>query len=132
MSGARRRPPPARVELVVDRAQVEEALRVITVNAFEAVEDGGRVAIEVHDRGAAAGGPVEIAVTDDGRGMDADTVRRAFDPFFSGRDAGRGIGLGLPKAWRLIEVNGGRIAVESLAGRGTRVTVSVGGALQTA
>jgi len=125
-------PPPARVELVVDRAQVEEALRVITVNAFEAVEDGGRVAIEVHDRGAAAGRPVEIAVTDDGRGMDADTVRRAFDPFFSGRDAGRGIGLGLPKAWRLIEVNGGRIAVESVAGRGTRVTVSVGGALQTA
>lgn len=125
-------PPPSRVQLVVDRAQIEEALRAITVNAFEAVEDGGRVAIEVHDRGQAAGGPVEIAVTDDGRGMDAETVRRAFDPFFSGRDAGRGIGLGLPKAWRLIEVNGGRIAVESAAGRGTRVTVSVGGALQTA
>lgn len=125
-------PPPARVELVVDRAQIEEALRAVVVNAFEAVGDGGHVTIEVNDRGHAAGQAVEIAVTDDGPGMDAETVRRAFDPFFSGRDAGRGLGLGLPKAWRLIEVNEGRIAVESLSAGGTRVTVTVGSALQTA
>jgi signal transduction histidine kinase len=121
-------PPPTRVELPIDRAQVEEALRVIVVNAFEAVDDGGRVTIEVRARGDAAGHAIDIAVTDDGRGMDAETLRKAFDPFFSGRDAGRGIGLGLPKAWRLIELNNGQVAIESLAGRGTRVTVSVGGA----
>jgi signal transduction histidine kinase len=55
--------------------------------------------------------------------MDAETLRRAFDPFFSGREAGRGIGLGLPKAWRLLTVGGGTIEVESRPGRGTRVTV---------
>jgi signal transduction histidine kinase len=57
--------------------------------------------------------------------MDAATLRRAFDPFFSGREAGRGIGLGLPKAWRLIELNGGTVAVDSRPGGGTRVTVAV-------
>jgi signal transduction histidine kinase len=62
-------------------------------------------------------------VVDDGGGMDAETLRRAFDPFFSGREAGRGIGLGLPKAWRLLTVGGGTIEVESRPGRGTRVTV---------
>ena len=57
--------------------------------------------------------------------MDADTLRRAFDPFFSGREAGRGIGLGLPKAWRLVEINGGAIAVDSTPGRGTRVSITL-------
>ncbi len=50
---------------------------------------------------------------------------RAFDPFFSGREAGRGIGLGLPKAWRLVEINGGTIAIDSRPDRGTRVAVSL-------
>ena len=62
-------------------------------------------------------------MADDGPGMDADTRRRAFDPFFSGREAGRGIGLGLPKAWRLVDINGGAIEVDSAPGRGTRVSV---------
>jgi signal transduction histidine kinase len=113
------------VELPIDRAQVEEALRVIVVNAFEAVDDGGRVTIEVRARGDAAGHAIDIAVTDDGRGMDAETLRKAFDPFFSGRDAGRGIGLGLPKALRLVELNGGRLAVESRPSAGTRVVVDL-------
>ena len=49
----------------------------------------------------------------------------AFDPFFCGRDAGRGIGLGLPKALRLIESNGGRLAIDSRPGKGTRVVVTL-------
>jgi signal transduction histidine kinase len=57
--------------------------------------------------------------------MDGDAARRAFDPFYCGRDAGRGIGLGLPKALRLIESNGGGLAVESRPGEGTRVVVSL-------
>jgi signal transduction histidine kinase len=57
--------------------------------------------------------------------MDAATLRRAFDPFFSGREAGRGIGLGLPKAWRLVELNGGAVRVDSRPGGGTRVTIEM-------
>jgi signal transduction histidine kinase len=91
------------------------------LNAIEAVEDGGRVTIGVREAGEA----VEVEVADDGRGMDAATLLRAFDPFFSGREAGRGIGLGLPKAWRLVELNGGTVAVDSRPGGGTRVALTL-------
>ncbi|MFM7206560.1 MAG: sensor histidine kinase [Planctomycetaceae bacterium] len=116
-------PPPAAVGVLVDAAQVVEALRALTLNAIEAVGDAGRVVIEAEARG----GGISIAVVDDGPGMTADGVRRAFDPFYSGRDAGRGIGLGLPKAVRLIEQNGGTLAVDSRPGAGTRVAVTLPG-----
>jgi len=113
-------PAPAPLSVRVDAAHVGEALRVIAVNAFEAVEDGGRVVVEAVRTGGEA---CEVVIGDDGRGMDAETARRACDPFFSGREAGRGIGLGLPKARRLVESSGGRLRIESRPGRGTRVTV---------
>jgi len=116
-------PPPAPLTVLVDAAQVGEALRVLAVNAFEAVDDGGRVRLEAD--GDAGRGLCRVVVADDGRGMDADVARRAFDPFFSGRDAGRGIGLGLPKARRLIESSGGTLLVDSAPGHGTRVTVTL-------
>jgi len=113
---------PAPLVVVVDAAQIGEALRAIVLNALEAVDEGGRVVVEVM-RDAAAG--ARVAVVDDGPGMDAAAVRAAFDPFYSGRDAGRGIGLGLPKALRLVEINGGRLAVESRPSAGTRVLVDL-------
>jgi signal transduction histidine kinase len=116
-------PPPTPLAVRVDAVQVGEAIRLLAVNAFEAVDDGGRVLIEASadpDRGRC-----RLVVADDGRGMDADVARRAFDPFYSGRDAGRGIGLGLPKALRLIESSGGTLAVDSRPGHGTRVNVDL-------
>lgn len=116
-------PPPGPVSVRVDAAQVAEAIRVLVLNAVEAGDAGGQVVIE-----AAAGtvlGRCRIVVADDGPGMDPATARRAFDPFFSGRDAGRGIGLGLPKALRLIESNGGRLVIESQRGRGTTVAIDL-------
>jgi signal transduction histidine kinase len=68
---------------------------------------------------------MQIAVVDDGRGMPLEAVRRAFDPVYSGREAGRGAGLGLPKAWRLVESNGGRVLLDSRVGHGTRVTLQL-------
>mgnify|MGYP006275565063 CR=1 FL=1 len=112
-------PPPQAVTALVDAAQVAEALRALVANALEAVDEGGRVVVDV----AVAGEACRVTVADDGPGMDGDASRRAFDPFYCGRDAGRGIGLGLPKALRLIESNGGRLAVESRPGAGTRVVV---------
>jgi len=113
---------PAVVEVFVDRHQIEESLRAVVTNAIEAVGNGGRVRI--------AAGAIddiakwcEIIVADDGCGMDEATARRAFDPFFSGREAGRGAGLGLSKAWRFIENNGGAVAIASRPGAGTTVSV---------
>jgi len=110
--------------VVVDRGQVEEALRAIATNAVEASSAGGRVAlvaraVEESERGC------EITIVDTGTGMDEATVRRAFDPFFSGREAGRGAGLGLSKAWRFIEASGGGVMIESRPGGGTKVTVTL-------
>ena len=101
----------------VDVAHVSEAVRLLLVNAVEAA---GGVSITC---GRDDDGDCVITIDDDGPGMDAAALQRAFDPFASGREAGRGIGLGLPKAWRLLESNGCRLDVRPRAGRGLRVTV---------
>jgi signal transduction histidine kinase len=116
-------PPPVPQAVFVDRLQVEEAIRVVVVNALEAVAAGGRVVLEVTRRSPQEGGWCEVAVADDGRGMSFEAARRAFDPFYSGREAGRGAGLGLPKAWRLVESSGGTVLLDSRPGQGTRVVI---------
>ncbi|MFN6190375.1 MAG: sensor histidine kinase [Planctomycetia bacterium] len=119
-------PSPTPLSAHIDRGQIEEAVRAIAVNAIEAVEDGGRVTLSVGSvagPSAAEAGWCEIVVADDGKGMDAASLRRAFDPFYSGREAGRGAGLGLSKAWRFAEASGGRVVIESKPGEGTRVAV---------
>jgi signal transduction histidine kinase len=116
-------PAPSPLGIYVDPTQVGEAVRLLTTNAIEAVDDGGRVHVEAG--GDPAASRVRIVVGDDGPGMDPETAARACDPFFSGREAGRGIGLGLPKARRLIESSGGSLAIESRPGRGTRCIVDL-------
>ena len=116
-------PPPVPQTVFVDRVQVEEAIRVVVVNALEAVAAGGRVVLEATRRSPQAGGWCEVAVADDGRGMSFEAARRAFDPFYSGREAGRGAGFGLPKAWRLVESSGGTLLLDSRPGQGTRVSI---------
>ena len=116
-------PPPSPLSVFVDRVQIEESLRVVVVNAVEAVAAGGHVVLKGSRHATDGGGWCEISVADDGRGMPFDAARRAFDPFFSGREAGRGAGLGLPKAWRLVSLSGGRVVLESRPSQGTRVTI---------
>jgi hypothetical protein len=64
-----------------------------------------------------------VRVEDDGVGMTPAVLQRAFDPFFSHRQAGRGRGLGLPRAYRIVEAHGGRIWLESRPGEGTAAHV---------
>jgi signal transduction histidine kinase len=116
-------PPPVPQAVFVDRVQVEEAIRVIVVNALESVAVGGRVVLHVTRRPPPEAGLCEVTVADDGRGMSFEAARRAFDPFYSGREAGRGAGLGLPKAWRLVESSGGTLLIDSRLGQGTRVSI---------
>jgi hypothetical protein len=116
-------PPPVPLAVFVDRVHVEEAIRVVVVNAFEAVAAGGRVVLEATRRSMETGGGCEVTIADDGRGMSFEAARRAFDPFYSGREAGRGAGLGLSKAWRLVEASGGTMLLDSRPGQGTRVSI---------
>ena len=55
----------------------------------------------------------QLTVTDTGPGIPPSVRPHIFDPFYSGREAGRGLGLGLSKAWRIVDLHGGRIEVES-------------------
>jgi signal transduction histidine kinase len=96
---------------------------MLAVNAIEAASAGGHV--DLTSEGEPTGPRVRIIVADDGPGMDPETAAAAADPFFSGREAGRGIGLGLPKAGRLIESSGGTLRIESRPGLGTRCIVDL-------
>jgi len=105
--------------LWVDAGQIGEVLVELVRNASQAA--GGRVNVRAVAGAQARAEHVLVQVMDDGPGMDEATLASAFTPFFSLRPAGRGRGLGLARAKRAVEVNGGRIWIESQPGSGTTV-----------
>jgi signal transduction histidine kinase len=121
---------PGAIVIEADPVQINVALRAICQNALEALGSGGHVWIDV-ERGADVaegqeGTPVpwvKIHVRDDGPGIKPEEHRHLFDPFYSARQAGRGLGLGLSKAWRIVTNHGGRIEVASEPGHGATFAV---------
>jgi signal transduction histidine kinase len=109
-------------QVMVDAAQIAAALEEVVENAIHAT-DSKNGAIEIHAAHDAYSARVVVTVTDNGPGMDEHTTRRAFDPFFSSKSAGRRRGLGLAKALRWIEASGGSIRLESRPGQGTRAII---------
>jgi PAS domain S-box-containing protein len=118
-----------------DREQVQTALINLATNSRDAMPEGGMltfsaVAEQVVMPGAAGrpdglrpGGHLRIAVRDTGTGMDAATLARVGEPFFTTKPPGSGTGLGLSMAKGLAERLGGAFAIESTPGRGTTVTL---------
>jgi putative nucleotidyltransferase with HDIG domain len=105
--------------VLIDAAQVSAAVTEVLENAIHATDPvTGQIAI--HAGYDPYSSRVAVTVTDNGCGMDENTVKRAFDPFFSAKPAGRRRGLGLAKALRWIEASGGSIRLESQPGQGTR------------
>ncbi len=93
-----------------DETQARIALSAILRNAIEAAPTGGwaRVRVDVNHAGE-----IELIVEDNGPGLSASAREHMFDPFFSGRSAGRGRGMGLPIAWRLARQQGGDVRIDS-------------------
>jgi putative nucleotidyltransferase with HDIG domain len=109
-------------EAFVDSAQVVSALANVVANSVESYADAlGPVKITAEP----VEGAVCVQVSDLGRGMDAETLRRVAYPFFSAKPAGRKRGMGLAYAARLIELNRGALAIESQPDRGTTVTITL-------
>jgi PAS domain S-box-containing protein len=114
-----------------DPAQLELALLNLAVNARDAMPDGGRIIVEGSDQivaageqqGLAAGHYVLLSLTDDGEGMDAETLSRAIDPFFTTKGTGKGTGLGLSMVQGLVQQCGGGLTIESVVGFGTKVSL---------
>ena len=119
--------------VLVDRGQLEQVVVNLAVNARDAMPDGGRLTIETADvSGVAApslGGVIDesdhvmLSVSDTGTGMARDVRDRAFDPYFSTKEPGGTIGLGLATAYTAIQRAGGRIRLESAPGRGSTVRI---------
>ena len=112
---------------VADSNQVELALLNLAVNARDAMPKGGILTIELDTAEACAGDPelrpgpyIRLAVTDTGCGMDADTLKRAVEPFFSTKELGKGTGLGLSMIHGLAVQLKGKLRLTSEVGRGTR------------
>jgi signal transduction histidine kinase len=99
-----------------DRGQVRQALIHLVRNAIDAVPTGGWVGISLECRGQT----VALCVDDNGPGPDPADVEHLFDPFYSGRSAGRGRGLGLSIAWRLARINGAAVRYGPDVGPATR------------
>jgi len=112
--------------LLADRRQLETVLINLAANARAAMPDGGALtlsaALEHNPDGVSSpGGFIRIEVIDTGEGMDAATLARASEPFFTTKDVGRGTGLGLAMARGFVEQSGGGMQIESTLGRGTVV-----------
>ncbi len=114
--------PTAPLVLEADPLQLRQLLVAILTNGTEALgTSGGTVRVRTRLAGSPAGSGVEIEVTDDGCGMDANTMRRIFEPFFSTKGVGRG--LGMSAALGIARRAGGDVTVQSELGHGTQVAV---------
>jgi len=116
--------------LRADPSQIEQILMNLCLNARDAMPGGGRLMIETrfvelneNSRrtipGLAAGSYVEVAVSDNGTGMDAATREHIFEPFFTTKEPGKGTGLGLATVFGIVRQHDGHIVVESEVGRGS-------------
>ena len=116
----------------VDRAQLQTALVNLSVNARDAMPEGGRLLIETRDvtldedyvarnPGATVGANVMLSVTDTGIGMPPDVLDKVFEPFFTTKEVGKGTGLGLSMVYGFIKQSNGHIAITSEVRHGTSI-----------
>ncbi|MBU0993057.1 MAG: PAS domain S-box protein [Proteobacteria bacterium] len=114
----------------IDPSQIEQILANLCVNARDAIGGVGKVTIETQSMtcdkafcdthaGVSAGDFVVLAVSDDGCGMDKETLDNIFEPFFTTKDVNEGTGLGLATVYGIVKQNNGFINVYSEPGKGT-------------
>jgi two-component system cell cycle sensor histidine kinase/response regulator CckA len=118
---------PADLPMVrADHGGILQVLLNLIVNARDAMPEGGKVEIRTSlakPNSAMAGEFIELAVSDNGEGMDEETRRRVFEPFFTTKAPGAGTGLGLPMVQHIVKQSGGFLSIESDKGKGTTVRI---------
>jgi PAS domain S-box-containing protein len=125
-----------RAWVMADRGQLEQVLLNLTLNSRDATAQGSAMTWRVRsarlDATALAGlgrpdlhpgGYIRFEAVDTGNGMDEETRARAFEPFFTTKPIGKGTGLGLSVAYGIVRQSGGHIAIASVPGRGTTITI---------
>jgi len=106
------------IKIMIDPERIKQVLINLIINSVKAMPDGGKVIISADLYSEKQGMPVfaEVKVQDTGQGMPSEIAQKIFEPFYSGKKGG--IGLGLSISRRIIEQHGGTISVESELGKG--------------
>jgi len=116
---------PQSLPIRVDPGKIEQVLFNLTINACEAMVDGGVLSLRTSHEGfdvnqeGAIGHRALLEVIDNGRGMDSETTLHIFEPFFSKKNTGEGTGLGLSIVYGILKQSGGSVEVQSELGKGT-------------
>ena len=115
--------PAAPFTIYGDYAQIQQCLMNLISNAVEAMPDGGTLTIGAGHQDSS--GDVWIEVADTGTGIADDDLQRIFEPFFSTKSDGKGVGLGLPMVYGIVREHGGTVSVDSMVGRGTTFRITL-------
>lgn len=118
----------------LDPVQLDQLLANLCVNARDAISGGGTITLATanivlddafcqENAGATPGKNVVLTVSDDGSGMDQETMERIFDPFFTTKEYGSGTGLGLSTVYGIVKQHEGYIAVDSQPGQGATFAI---------
>jgi two-component system NtrC family sensor kinase len=113
--------PPEDLALLCDENQIEQALVALFINAVEAMPGGGKLIVEVKQDPHEGG--LNILVKDSGVGITTEDLPHIFEPFYTTKKNGQGVGLGLSVVYGILERHGGRLSVVSEVGRGTKFTM---------
>ena len=125
---------PDMIVAFADRAQLESAVLNLALNAQDAMPAGGHLTMSTDlasldeqyrslHREVEPGEYALISVTDDGEGMSPEVVARAFEPFYTTKDVGKGSGLGLSMVYGFVKQSNGHVAIYSEVGLGTTVRI---------
>ena len=123
--------PEVRITAKIDPEQMKRVFVNLAVNALEAIEGHGQLKIITCVEAAAAGSCARqgtaavVEFEDDGVGIPPETLRRVLEPFYSTKSSGTGLGLCIVQ--RVVERHGGKLSIESQAGKGTKVKVHIPG-----
>ncbi len=127
-------PDPNLWQIKADASQIDQILANLCVNARDAVSGVGKITIETGNKvfneeyckrncGFLQGEYVLLAVSDNGDGMDKETISKLFEPFFTTKELGKGTGLGLATVYGIVKQNKGFINVYSEVGKGSRFSI---------